>query len=158
MLTKNDKSTWFSRLPLALVLIGLSSILLGCDDRPTASLKVVATFDDCTTEYTTELHSNGEPVTTPALLSGVNDETESDLGCDIGELEYAFNNNPLAAKIEFDVDETGEVTAFVPLDNKTRSPQPFIIDTPNFKSVSVEVSFPNANTAPLRGSIQAKER
>src|SRR4028119_63549 len=158
MLTKNASSTWFSRLPLALVLTGLSSLLLGCDDRPTASLKVVATFDDCTSEYTTELRSNGEPVTTPALLSGVNGETESDLGCDIGELEYAFNNNPLAAKIEFDVDETGEVTAFVPLDNKTRSPQPFIIDTPNFKSVTVEVSFPNANTAPLRGSIQVSNR
>lgn len=144
----------FSRLPIAILAIALSSILVACDDRPTASMKVVVMFDDCTSEQTIALRTDdGEPVTTPELLSKVNSETEVNLGCGLEELEYAFNTNPAIAKIEFDLDEASEVTAFVPLDGRTKAPQPFVTNTPNFRSVSVEISFPTPNTAPLRGSV-----
>ena len=91
-----------------------------CDNRPTASKKVIVTFDACISEQMITLRANDEPVTTSTLLNGVNGETESDLSCDIGELEYAFNTNPLIGKIELDVGEASEVTAFMPLDNKTK--------------------------------------
>lgn len=152
----------FDRL-LAMVLIGLGGMLLaGCEDnRPTATLKVVFTFDNCTTDYTTRLvQPNGEPVTTTAQLNGVNGEIESTIGCNIEELEYAFNADPLAAKIEIDLDSVGlgegEITAFVPLDDRTPPPQPFIINYPNFRSVSAEVVFPNSTVKPLRGFVPAK--
>lgn len=153
---KNVAYPLLSRFTIAL-LTGLPAVvLIGCDNRPTATLNVVMTFDDCTTEYTTSLSSSGgDPVTAPAGLSSVSSETESDLGCDIKELEYAFNTSPMAGKIEFDVGDTGEVTAFVPLDNQTKPPQPFLINTPNFKFVSVKVSFPDTKVAPLQGSVQA---
>lgn len=147
----SSKVLW---LPTALLAIALSSILVGCDDRPTASMKVVVRFNDCTSEQTIALRTDdGEPVTTPELLSSVNGETEVNLGCGLEELEYAFNTNPAIAKIEFDLDAASEVTAFVPLDGKTTAPQPFVTNTPNFRSVSVEISFPTPNTAPLRGSV-----
>lgn len=146
----------FLRLPSALLAFALSSILFGCDNRPTASMKVVVKLDDCTSEQIIALRANGEPVTTPELLSGVDGETETNLGCGLEELEYAFNTNPAIAKIEFDLDDSSEVTAFVPLDGKTKAPQPFAINAPNFRSVSVEVSFPTPNTAPLRGSVPAR--
>jgi hypothetical protein len=154
MLIKNVPNSGLFQLSLALLLMGMFSVLFGCDDRPTASLKVIVTFDGCTSEQTIALQANGEPVTTPTLLNGVNGETQSDLGCDIGELEYAFNTNPLIGKIELDVGEASEVTAFVPLDNKTKPLQPFVINMPEFQSIAVEVSFPNPNTVPLKGSVQ----
>lgn len=103
------------------------------------------------------LRANDEPVTTSTLLNGVNGETESDLSCDIEELEYAFNTNPLVGKIELDVGEASEVTAFMPLDNKTKPLQPFVINMPEFQSIAVEVSFPNPNTVPLQDSVQVSD-
>ncbi|MBW4620712.1 MAG: hypothetical protein KME17_15330 [Cyanosarcina radialis HA8281-LM2] len=152
----------FDRL-LGIVLIGLCGMLLSsCEEnRPTATLKVVFTFDGCTTDYTTRIvQTNGEPVTTAAQLNGVNGEITSTIGCNIEELEYAFNADPLAAKVEIDLDSVGlgegEITAFIPLDNRTPPPQPFIINYPNFRSVSAEVVFPNAAVKPLRGFVPAK--
>jgi hypothetical protein len=137
-------------------------LLNGCgDNSPTAKLKVVFTFDNCTTDYTTEIvQPNGEPVTTAAQLNGANRDIDGTIGCNIEELEYAFNADPLAAKIEIDLDSVGsgegEITAFVPLDNRTPPPQPFIINYPSFRSVSAEVVFPNAAVKPLRGFVPAK--
>jgi hypothetical protein len=151
-LVKKIKPCW-----LPFLLFGLTSfILVGCDNKPTATLKVTINLGDCTSVYTTSVRSNGEPITTPAQLRGANDETQSAFDCGISEIEYAFNTDPLASKIELDLGADAEITGMVSLDDTVSSPPPFVIAVPQFQSISVEVTFPDAKVAPLRGSVQAR--
>jgi hypothetical protein len=151
ILTQKINACWLPFLSFGLI----SVILVGCNNQPTATLKVTINLHDCTSVYTTSVRSNGEPVTTPAQLRGANDETQSAFDCGISEIEYAFNTDPLASKIELDLGADAEITGMVSLDDTIQSPPPFVIAVPQFQSISVEVTFPDPKIAPLRGSVQA---
>lgn len=128
-----------------LALLGIV-FLASCTQAPTARMTVEIQFDNCSTTWETRLYSDNKPILTSQQLHNYNGETESNIGCGINEIEYGFHTNDQekVSKIEFDVNDGEEVTAFISLNPNRKSVQPFVMgDQVNFRQVSVKVINPS---------------
>lgn len=144
--------------PFVIVLSGILYALLTYNPIPTAKMLLSIEFEDCTANFETSLYQSQAPVLSTAELDNYSDETEATPGCNIDEIEYAFHtqrSDPMS-KIEFDLGDQGEVTAFISLNAKERSIEPFVMgDDVGFRRVQVKVTNPQ-NQVLAQGSAEAR--
>lgn len=144
--------------PFVLVLFGILYVILTYKPIPTAKMLLTMEFEDCTAKFETSLYQSEAPILSTAGLDNYSNETETSPGCDIQEIEYAFHTqgSTPTSKIEFDLGEAGEVTAFVSLNPKQRSIEPFVMgEEIGFRRVQVQVTNPQ-NQVLAQGVAQTR--